>query len=73
MAGSVVVPITQNPRVILAAPDDDVAIEQLIYLVEHFHLCGSPDNCSLCERYAVVVGVLLEPFEEPEKEKRDDT
>ena len=53
-------PAVYAPILVAPANEADVMREQLEYLIEH--TCAGVCDCSICQRYAGVRGVLLAPF-----------
>jgi hypothetical protein len=60
-----------EPNSIISPPPVDVLFEQLDYLIDHYgkHLASLGENlfrlpCSDCERFLVIMKLLLVPFAE---------
>ena len=59
------VPLPARPRVVAAANENEVMLEQLEYLIEQRHdvIC----DCAACQRYLRARNVLMEFFADPPK------
>ena len=52
--------LAARPRVVAAANENDVMLEQLEYLIEHAQ--GGVCGCAQCKRYLRARSVLMEAF-----------